>query len=69
MLVFSPFLNVNNYGLLIGLILKNDYAILAHPELPTQLNIVNLYEFFYYKGLNDEFPFYSNRFTWLKNCH
>lgn len=31
MLVFSPFLNVNNYGLLIGLILKNDYAILAHP--------------------------------------
>lgn len=29
----SPFLNVTNYGLLIGLILKYDYAILAHPVI------------------------------------
>lgn len=33
MLVFSPFLNVNNYGLLIGLILKKVYASLAHPVI------------------------------------
>lgn len=33
MLVFSSFLNVNNYGLLIGLILKKVYASLAHPVI------------------------------------